>query len=152
MKIILITFAVFLCGNIHASQATDFDDFFKGFFNTPSVNIFESACNAKAHVCAQTGGKLSMESVQSNSDDNYKITMLDSNTLEVVDRNSGQRWQVTPTQNPLNPSGKALNVREYTKGTFKLDAIATKNLPILTYYAGFDTTDGDVSYNLWTSI
>lgn len=96
-----------------------------------------------------------MSSAQSNSNDNYSITQLNSNTLQVYNRNTGETIKVTPTENPLDPSTKCFNLRDFTKGTYKLDAIATKECPILTYYAGFDTTDGMLSeslaQNFWRS-
>lgn len=88
-----------------------------------------------------------MQTTQTYSVDNYTITQLDATALQVKNENDkdAENIIVVPTTNPLNPNGLAFNLRDYTKGSFTLTALATYDLPILTYYAGFKP----VQYTPW---
>lgn len=114
------------------------------------VLAFSSACNAEAHVCAKIGRVASIRT-ETGCKENFKITMENPTTLKVLELNSGTITLVTPSVNLLKPSGQALNVRDYTKECFSLEATTSKDLPILTYYDDFKSTNGALYDNLWAA-
>lgn len=87
-----------------------------------------------------------MESAQTSRDDYYIITQKDDRTLRVLNKITGEYKDVTPTVNPLNPTGEAFDCTNFTRGTYKLNACATEKLPILTTCY---TTSGGLNNNLW---